>query len=272
MSASRFDESYGENPAENYERFFTPSIGEPLARALLRRANVQPNERVLDAACGTGVLARLLSDGLGPGGALAGLDPNPAMLAVARSVTDASTRIEWYEAPAERVPVAAASFDVVLCQMGLQFMPDRLVALQEMRRVLDHAGRLLLSVPGPLPGMFRELATALDRHAGPPAAGFVRQVFALHDVGDVEGLLREAGFEQVSVEEEEHGLKVPPPHDFLWQYVHSTPLSAAASEMEPSSVDAFEREVLEAWADRETDDGLALQLRMVVASATKAAA
>lgn len=272
MPRARFDESYGANPAENYERFFTPSIGEPLAQALLERAAVQPNERVLDVACGTGVLARLLAHSVGPNGGLAGLDPNPAMLAVARSVTHASDEIQWYEAAAETMPLRAESFDVVLCQMGLQFMPDRSAALREMQRVLARNGRLLLSVPGPIPGIFDDLASALSRFVGPPAAGFVRQVFSLHDLAEMDGIVAAAGFAQVEVHAEEHDLKLPPPRQFLWQYVHSTPLSVSASQMDASARAEFEREVLDAWAVSGGDRGLDLRLRMVVASATKAAA
>ncbi|MEQ8330380.1 MAG: methyltransferase domain-containing protein [Longimicrobiales bacterium] len=272
MSEVRFDESYGSNPAENYERFFTPSIGEPLARTLLEHAAVQPDERVLDVACGTGVLSRLLAPDIGPDGGLAGLDPNPGMLEVARNAAPASTRIEWYEAAAEEMPLPAGSFDVVLCQMGLQFMPDRSAALREMRRVLDRNGRLLLSVPGPLPDIFDDMATALGRFVGPPAAGFVRQVFSLHDLAELEGILRDAGFVQVEVHAEQHDLELPPPRQFLWQYVHSTPISASASQMDASARAEFERDVLDAWADSGGDGGLELRLRMVVASATKAAA
>jgi ubiquinone/menaquinone biosynthesis C-methylase UbiE len=271
MSEARFDESYGANPAENYERFFTPSIGEPVAHALLERAAVQPSERVLDVACGTGVLARLLAHRIGPNGGLAGLDPNPGMLAVARRATPASAKIEWYEAPAERIPLPDQSFDVVLCQMGLQFMPDRPGAIQEMRRVLTVNGRLLLSVPGPVPEIFDDLASALGRYVGPPAAGFVRQVFSLHDVEELEDILQDAGFAQVEVAVEEHHLALPPPQQFLWQYVHSTPLSASASQMDTTAQAEFEREVLDAWAEAGNDEGLELRLRMVVASATRAA-
>ena len=272
MSHARFDESYGANPAENYERFFTPAIGEPLALALLARAAVQPNERVLDVACGTGVLFRLLAGSMGSGGVWAGLDPNPAMLAVARSVGPASHDIQWHQAGAEEMPLPGESFDVVLCQMGLQFMPDRSAALREMQRVLARNGRLLLSVPGPIPGIFDDLASVLGRRIGPPAAGFVRQVFSLHDLSEVEGIVADAGFVRVEVQEEEHHLRLPPPQQFLWEYIHSTPLAASASQMDASTRAEFEREVLDAWAVPGSDAGIDLRLRMVVASATRAVA
>ncbi len=268
MSHARFDESYGTNPAENYERFFVPVIGEPLAKALVSRADVQQNDRVLDVACGTGIVARLLSQTPDARGVLAGLDPNESMLAVAEAMTSPSAKIEWYQAAAEEMPLPAESFDVVLCQMGLQFMADRAAALMEMKRVLSDEGRLLLSVPGPIAGFFAALASALERHVSPQAAGFVRQVFALHDVDELEQLMRDAGFVDVIVEVEDHDLGLPPPHEFLWQYIHSTPLAAVVSQTGADPLAALETEVLKSSAEFVREGVLEHSQRLVVASGT----
>jgi ubiquinone/menaquinone biosynthesis C-methylase UbiE len=272
MSHARFDESYGSNPAENYERFFVRSIGEPLARELVRRANVLPADRVLDVACGTGIVARLLSQEPDIKGVLAGLDPNASMLAVAEALTSPADRIEWYQAAAEKMPLQAESFDVVLCQMGLQFMADRAAALSEMCRVLGDEGRLLLSVPGPMSIIFASLASAMGRHVSPQAAGFVRQVFSLHDVDELRHLLEDAGLVNVSVDVTYDDQKLPPPRDFLWQYVHSTPLAGIVSQTSADAVAACEREVLEAWGKFVRDDVLVHRQRLLVASGTKAIA
>lgn len=272
MSHARFDASYGTNPAENYERFFVPAIGEPLAEALIGRAAVHPNDRVLDVACGTGIVARLLSEARDARGTLAGLDPNASMLAVAEAVASPTARIEWHQAPAEEMPLPAESFDVVLCQMGLQFMEDRPAALLEMHRVLADEGRLLLSVPGPIAGVFALLASALERNVGPQAAGFVRQVFSLHDVDELERLMGDAGFVDVTVEAEDHVLELSSPREFLWQYIHSTPLAAVVSQIDAEAAAALEREVLDASAELLRDDVLEHRQRLVVASGTKAAA
>src|SRR3546814_10556694 len=100
---------------------------------LVRNAALREGERVLDVACGTGVVTRLASEQVGATGAVSGLDVNPGMLAVARAATPEGMSIEWHEANAEAMPLPDASFDVVLCQLGLQFMPDRQAALREMR-------------------------------------------------------------------------------------------------------------------------------------------
>jgi SAM-dependent methyltransferase len=120
--------------AENHERYFVPSIGAPVAADLVKAASLRPGERVLDAACGTGVVTKLAAKRVAPGGTLAGLDPNPAMLAVARATTRSDVSIDWHEAPAEDLPFPDESFDAVLCGMGLQFFADREAGLREFHR------------------------------------------------------------------------------------------------------------------------------------------
>jgi len=117
------------------------------------------------------------------------------MLAVARRESPPGVR--WYEASAESMPLANASFDVVLCQMGLQFVTDKRAAVREMRRVLAPGGRALISVPGPMPAPFEILTQALARDIDPKAAGFARTVFSLHDAGELERMLHDAGFARV---------------------------------------------------------------------------
>ena len=89
----------GANPAENYERFFVPAIGAPVAADLIEIAALRPGERVLDVACGTGVVTRLAAARVGNSGSIVGLDVNPGMLAVARSVTRSPMVIEWRKLP-----------------------------------------------------------------------------------------------------------------------------------------------------------------------------
>lgn len=271
MSGASFDESYGANPAENYERFFVPAIGEPLARDLVGRMGIRSTDRVLDVACGTGIVARLAARAAEGPASVAGLDPNAAMLAVARTVTPTSGAIEWYEAPAERMPLPDGSFDVVVCQMGLEFMADPPAAMGEMRRVLADEGRLWVTLPGPAPGIFAALARAMERHVGPQAAGFVTRVFSLHDLGDIDGLLRGAGLRDVTVEATVRELELPPARAFLWQYIHSTPLVGPVSQASAEARVALEREVLAAWEEFEVGGVLRHELRLVVGTGVRTA-
>ncbi len=267
MAEQHFGEGNGGNPPANYERFFVPAIGAPLATDLLRFARLRPGERVLDVACGTGLVARLASRQVGDTGTVTGLDVNPGMLAVARSATPPGVPIDWQEASAEAMPFPDASFDVGLCQMGLQFMPDKQAALREMRRVLVRGGRLVLNVPGPTPQLFTFLGEALARHLGAEAAGFVNHVFSLHDPAEIQNLASGAGFHDIDVQSDTKRLRLPAPEQFLWQYVHSTPLAPPLAQVDRERRDSLERDVLAKWQDFVEDGALVLHVRMVVATA-----
>ncbi len=269
MTQQHSGKAYGGSPPENYERYFVPAIGAPLANGLIKIAALRPGERVLDVACGTGLLARLASEAVGAAGTVDGLDINPGMLAVARSTTPPGRAIEWLEASAEAVPFPEASFDAVLCQMGLQFMTDKHIALSEMRRVLASGGRLILNVPGPTPKLFVIMGEALSRHIGAEAAGFVNQVFSLHDTAKIHNLIKGAGFRDVSVQADTKSLRLPLPEEFLWEYLHSTPLAGAVAQVNDERRGALARVVAAKWQEFVKDDAMVLQVRIVVATARK---
>jgi ubiquinone/menaquinone biosynthesis C-methylase UbiE len=250
MSTSRPEVSfkqYGGNAAENYERYFVPTIGTAWAIALLDAAELHPGERVLDIACGTGVVTRLAAERVGPKGTVAGLDINPAMLAVARSVPSSGAAISWHEASAESVPLPDESFDVVVSSLGVQFVPDKASALSEMHRVLSPGGRLAIATVGPTPPLFAILEQALARYVKPEAAGFVRAVFSLYDPQEIEKLTTAAGFRETEVRSKAVSVPLAAPPDFLWQYIHSTPLAPAVAQIDDEARAALERDVVAGW-------------------------
>ncbi|HWZ89806.1 MAG TPA: class I SAM-dependent methyltransferase, partial [Polyangiaceae bacterium] len=130
------------NPAEAYEKVYVPMFFAPLGRTLLDRVKPTETDRVLDVACGTGILGRLLRERLGAPKRSVGVDINPAMIGLAQKL---SPDIDYRAGDATELGFAAAEFDLVLCQHGLMFFPDRVKALREMRRVLTDGGRLGLS-------------------------------------------------------------------------------------------------------------------------------
>jgi ubiquinone/menaquinone biosynthesis C-methylase UbiE len=262
-------QAYGGSAPENYERYFVPAIGEPFAADLIDAAALRPGERVLDVACGTGVVARRAAARVGPTGTVAGLDPNPGMLAVARAAAPRDVAIQWHQSGAESMPLPDASFDVVLCQLGLQFIPDKPAALAEMRRVLAPGGRLALSVVGPTPPAFDAMDRALSRHIHPGAGAFVRTVFSLHDPGELQRLISDAGFRDVAVRSIPKPLRLPPPAEFLWQYIRSTPLAEAVSHADDARRTALQREVVDAWQPLVSDGGMKVEPNMVLATARR---
>ncbi|MFL6266603.1 MAG: methyltransferase domain-containing protein [Actinomycetes bacterium] len=132
--------------AEVYQRQLVPAIFAPWAPRVLDLAAPAAGARVLDVACGTGVVARLAAERVGPGGRVVGLDLNPGMLQVAAGLAVRGAPTRWVQADAGHLPFGDRSFEVVCCQLGLQYVPDRAAALAEMARVLAPGGRLAAMV------------------------------------------------------------------------------------------------------------------------------
>ena len=145
MTKQYFGKDYGGNPPANYERFIVPAIGAPVATDLVHLAALRPGERVLDIACGTGVVARLASQQVGAAGTVAGLDVNPGMLAVARAATPPDMPIGWHEASAEAMPFPDASFDGAYSMNVSMNIADKRGLYCEIRRVLKPGASLVLS-------------------------------------------------------------------------------------------------------------------------------
>lgn len=262
-------EAYAGTAPENYERYFVPAIGRPLADALVDIAAVRPGQRVLDVACGTGIAARVAAGRVGHDGSVAGADINPGMLAVARSTPAGAMPISWHEAAADALPFPDGAFDLVLCQLGLQFFPDRLGALRDMRRVLAPSGRALVLVPGPAPEIFTILEEALASHLTPEVAAFVQVVFSLHDPDELRGLMADAGFRRPDARAHTRTLHLPSPEEFLWQYVYSTPLATAAAGLDDHARAAITRDVVASWRPFTQRGTLVLELGFSVASGEK---
>jgi ubiquinone/menaquinone biosynthesis C-methylase UbiE len=174
--------------AEAYERYAVPAVFGPWAHDLVALAALRPGERVLDVACGTGVVTRLAAEQVGASGRVVGLDFSPGMLQVARTVPPpAGAAITWQEGSAEALPFGESSFDVVLCQHGLPFVADRPRALAEMRRVLVSGGRLAIAVwqgrdQNPVDAILAEALVRFGAH------GQASRQLVAHALGDAETL------------------------------------------------------------------------------------
>jgi ubiquinone/menaquinone biosynthesis C-methylase UbiE len=190
--------------AERYQRKWVPYSLGPLAALLLVHADPRPGERVVDVGCGTGAVARQAAPRVGREGAVVAVDINPAMLAVGRSLpAPDGAPIDWREGSAMALPLPHASFELALCQHGLQYFPDRVAALREMRRVLAPGGRTAVCVwrsleHNPLSRLLQE--SIARRLNSTPAALFPGM--ALGDAGDLRTLVLSAGFYNVSVIEQ----------------------------------------------------------------------
>lgn len=259
---------YSGTAAENYQRYFVPTIATAVSADLMGAADIQPGERVLDVACGTGVIARLAAEQVGPGGTVVGVDVAPDMIEVASTIpVPAKVTIEWREGDAQSLPLQDDSFDLVLCQMGLMFVGDKPAALSEIRRVLTPGGRLALNTPGTIQPPMEILDEGLARHISPDLAGFVRAVFSLNDPSVIDHLLHEAGFRDVHTEVTTTTVQLPPPVDFLWQYINLTPMGAFVNQAPEEAQTALERDVVGKWQEFVEDGSTILHQPMVLASA-----
>ncbi|MER8428327.1 methyltransferase domain-containing protein [Mesorhizobium sp. M1403] len=226
--------------AELYERYLVPAITALWAADLVDRAAPQSGERVLDVACGTGVVARSAAERMG-NGQVVGLDINTGMLAVARSLPrGAGPRIDWCEGSALEMPFPDSTFDLVLCQLGLQFFSDRSGALREMFRVLVPNGRLALSVFSAIDQTpaAKALADALDRHLGPGASATKRSEHSLADADELYRLVAGAGFRHVTVHTITKNIGFPSPKEYVRLQLAATPQAGLVSGMDAGHRDA----------------------------------
>lgn len=209
---------------ELYERYLVPAITSVWARDLLDRISPSGGESVLDIACGTGVVARL-AEQRGHTGRLVGIDLNTAMLAVAR---EKSPAVEWIEGSALDLPFDANSFDIVLCQLGLQFFPDRPLALKEMVRVLKPGGRAGVSVYSAIEGTPAAYAfvQALDEHLGEAASRTKRSEHLSCDAQEVGAWAKQAGFDVVDVVTVTKQITFPSILDYVRFQLTATPMVA----------------------------------------------
>jgi ubiquinone/menaquinone biosynthesis C-methylase UbiE len=215
-------------PAESYENLMVPGLFAPWSAHLIRAANVQPGERVIDVACGTGIVARRITPLVGPQGRVIGLDRNPDMLRVAAAAAQREgLTIEWRTSPAEQLPFPDGSFDLITCQFGLMFFTDRHKALTEMHRVLRPGGRVLVSVwLGLDRHPFHQALDAVSRrHLGQSS---VQTVFSLGDANELRRLLTDAGFQQVAIEPASITARYSNPQEFLVWEIDVDPAQAPA--------------------------------------------
>jgi len=226
------------------------------------RVSLRGGERVLDVACGTGVVARVAAERVGRAGRVAGIDINAAMLGVARAL-QAAAGIGWVRGSVLSLPCAEASQDVVLCQLGLQFVPDRPAALAQMRRVLTPGGRLGVSVYGPIehnPATFA-LAQALDRHLGPDASVTKRAEHALADAALLRMLAGDAGFTRIKIVTETRTVRFASACDYVRIQLTATPLASLLPDQpgRPGQrlVEVLSADVAAALRPHQTAGGLA---------------
>lgn len=247
---------------ETYEKYIVPVWMAAWAPDLLRAGEVGPGKKVLDAACGTGIVARQAAALVGPGGRVAGLDANEGMLCVAGECArkECCPQIEWYRGDIARMPFSLGEFDTVLCQQGLQFFPDKPGALKEMARILVPGGRLALCVWGPFESSPHVviLSGILGEYLGKDSTEMFMAACSLADNTKLRTLVQGAGFTRVHIRVDVKVARYPSVHEFLPAYLSIFPVAsgiAAMPEERRARMFLDMAEALRPWTD---DDGLAM--------------
>jgi SAM-dependent methyltransferase len=248
-----------ENSAEAYERYLVPLFFAPGAEHLVELAMPGPGERVLDVACGTGIVARSAAPRVGTGGTVVGLDLNEGMLRVARKASsEVRPPIEWRRGDATGLPFPDGTFDVVFCQQGLQFFPDQPAALREMYRVLVPNGRVALSVLRSIehnPG-YVALAEALERHVEVDAGAMMRSPFTSLSTDGLRDLVAGAGFRDARILIGIGTVRYPSAEEFLRQEGVSSPLAGLIGALSDDVREALIRDLREALRAYVDDTGI----------------
>jgi ubiquinone/menaquinone biosynthesis C-methylase UbiE len=243
---------------DNYERYQVPSVFEPLARIFLQRIPLRPGQRVLDVACGTGVVARQAAPLLGPMGLIVGVDLNSKMLDVARghAPTDGAL-VEWLQGDAASLPFPDAAFDIVLCQQGLQFFPDKLRVLRDMHRVLKSAGYIGLCVWRALEHTpcHWAIAAALRRHVSAETAQRFQAPFSFGDPDALSSAMVAAGFLDVNIQVDVVTRRLLPPKESVPGLLASTPIGPEIAALDEVTRDAIVDEVAVALSGYRNEDG-----------------
>ena len=255
---------------EQYDRFLGPMIFAPYAEDLVARLALPDSASVLEIACGTGILTRLLRDRLPGEAKLTATDLNPDMMEVAGRKFGEEEAVAWQQADATRLPFADESFDAVICQFGLMFFPDKRAAVGEAWRVLRAGGVFTFNVWDAMEKneeakIVHEVVASFFAN-DPPT--FYEIPFGFHDPEVIGALLREAGFVDVRVTAVAKTGESPTARDAARGLVEGNPISGAIRERGKDTEEIIAA-VAAALASRFSDHPFRCPLQALVFSAIK---
>jgi len=225
MSAG--DKMFAGSIPENYDRYMVPLIFEPYARDISHKASALSPKAVLETAAGSGVVTRALAPRLSPDARYVATDLNQPMLDYAATRQGRDDRISWQKVDAQALPFEDAAFDLVCCQFGVMFLPDRPSAYREARRVLKPGGTFLFNAWDRIEeNVFADDVTNALAEFFPddPPRFMARIPHGYHDTALIRSDLAKAGFANVTIETKAEQSRAPSPHYAAVAYCQGTPL------------------------------------------------
>ena len=251
--AATDDGTFAGSIAETYDRYLVPLIFDSYALDLASRLTEANPLDVLETAAGTGVLTRAIASRLPADARIVATDLNQPMLDRARARQSQNGRIEWKQADALALPFENQSFDVVACQFGVMFFPEKVQGYREAWRVLKPGGRFHFSVwdrisENEFADTVTEALTAVFPHD--PPRFLARTPHGYHDAEKIREALTAAGFASISIETRGDISPAPSPRDPAVAYCQGTPLRNEIEALDPSGLEAATQEAAQAVARR----------------------
>ena len=255
---------------EKYDRLMVPMLFRPYAEEVARRARLLQPRHVLETAAGTGAVTEALRHAL-PDSEIVATDLNQPMLDVA-SKRVGSASVRFVQADALELPFSRGSFDLVVCQFGSMFFPDRVAGHAEARRVLSDGGHYILAVwdsieRNPLTDAAQQ--ALVDCFPDDPPMFMRDGPFSYHDTAAIESDLNDAGFRDVQIETVELRSRSPSAHDAASALFYGSPMGIEVEEREAGSGERVFAAVEKALEPLEGADGIDAPMAAHIVTATR---
>jgi ubiquinone/menaquinone biosynthesis C-methylase UbiE len=256
---------------EIYDRLFVPLIFAFYANDLARRIAALEPKHILETAAGTGALTRALAARL-PDSTIVATDFNPPMLARAAARQAGETRISWQEADALALPFADETFDVVACQFGTMFFPDKSQGYAEARRVLRPGGTFLFNVWDRIEeNEFADVVTQALAKLFPadPPRFLARTPHGYHDPDRIRDELRAAGWTRISIEPLVGTSEARTARDPAIAYCQGSPLRNEIEARNPLGIEEATAAAAAALARRFGEGPIAGRIKALIVAAAR---
>jgi SAM-dependent methyltransferase len=251
MSNAPTDAAFSGSIPKIYEQFLVPLLFMDYADDIAKRVAARAPTRVLELAAGTGVVTRAMAAAMEPTTSIVATDLNQAMIDEAAAM-EMPRKVEWRQADAMQLPFDDASFDVVVCQFGVMFFPDRTQAYAEARRVLRPGGAFIFNVWDSLDD--NEIADAIVRavtaiYPSDPPSFLQRAPYGYHSHNAIQADLTKAGFmTPATFDVVKARGRAPNAHSAAVGYCQGTPLRAEIETREPAGLGTTTEKVADAMA------------------------